>query len=77
MFKNKTKQNIETIKNLKNIQSQNIKDDYMLGVYNGLELALSVLEEREPNFETLTREPVVREEKEQNGRTVANGTRRR
>lgn len=77
MFKNKTKQNIETIKNLKNIQSQNMKDDYMLGIYNGLELALSVLEEREPNFKTLIREPVVREEKEQNGRTVANGTRRR
>lgn len=35
---------------LHNMQKQNITDEYSCGVYNGLELALAVLEEREPEF---------------------------
>ena len=32
------------------MQKQNITDEYSCGIYNGLELALAILEEREPKF---------------------------
>lgn len=79
MFKkSKTKQ----IKKIKEIQKQNIdrtKDDYMVGIYNGLELAVSILEEREPEFVcTISDEhPCIESESETLGRTVASGIRNR
>lgn len=79
MFKkSKTKQ----IKKIKEIQKQNIdrtKDDYMVGIYNGLELAVSILEEREPEFVcTVSHEhQCVESESETLGRTVVSGIRNR
>lgn len=32
------------------VVNQNTHDDYMVGLYNGLELALSILEERNPKY---------------------------
>lgn len=63
------------IKRLKKNQEQNIKDDYSLGIYNGLELALSVLEKREPEFKTIENETkiIVGKEIRNSGRTIANG----
>ena len=46
--------NIEKLKEVLKVQKQrrNLKKDrYMDGFYNGLELALSIIEEREPVFE--------------------------
>jgi hypothetical protein len=45
--------NIETVKEMVRIQGSDGHwnyDLYMLGLYNGLEFALSILEEREPVF---------------------------
>lgn len=74
----KTKQHIEQIKKHKDIQLQNLNDDYMVGCYNGLELALSILEEREPMFVCVTKEPqVIEGQEEETKRTIASGIRRR
>lgn len=69
----------ETIGMLKEMQVQNITDDYSCGLHNGLELALAVVEGREPEFKTYEKEPVNIETKEEQevGRTVASGIRRR
>lgn len=57
---------------------QNITDEYSCGVYNGLELALAVLEEREPEFVFVEKkeEPKQMEKTKQKGRTVASGVRK-
>ena len=64
---------------IKDLQEQNIinneNDEYMIGVYNGIEIALAMLENREPIFKTVTKEPEVIEKKEQSGRTVVSGVR--
>lgn len=47
------KEKIEVINNCLNIQGADGTwnyDSYMQGMYNGIEFALSVLEERSPNF---------------------------
>nr|DAP60045.1 MAG TPA: hypothetical protein [Caudoviricetes sp.] len=68
----------ETIGMLKQMQVQNITDDYSCGLHNGLELALAVVENREPEFATYEAEPVniETEEEQETGRTVASGIRR-
>lgn len=75
MLFNKKKQ----IKEIRDLQEQNIvnneNDEYMIGVYNGIEIALAMLENREPIFKTVTKEPEVIEKKEQSGRTVVSGVR--
>lgn len=68
---------IKEIKRLKLVQEQKISDDYTVGIYNGLELALSVLEKREPDFKTFEKESEVIERENNNGRTVMSGIRRR
>lgn len=69
----------ETIGMLKEMQEQNITDDYSCGLHNGLELALAVVEDREPEFKTYETDPVNvgAEEEQEKGRTVASGIRRR
>lgn len=71
MFKTKRAE----VERLKINQEQNINDEYTLGVYNGLELALSVLENRKPEFKTIENETkIIEGNKERNsGRTIANG----
>lgn len=71
--KYKTARNI--IRMLKEMQEQNIVDDYTCGLHNGIEICLAAMEEREPEFMTYEREPEVIEKQEQTGRTVASGTR--
>lgn len=67
-----------TIKMLKGMQEQNVKDDYSCGLHNGIELCLAAIEEREPEFMTVTKEPKVieMEEEKQTGRTIASGVRK-
>lgn len=42
---------IRKVKDLKDVHSQNLTDSYMVGLYNGLELAIATMEGREPVFE--------------------------
>ena len=76
-LRSKTKE----VKNIRDLQKQSLEkstDDYMVGLYNGLEMATAILENREPEFLDLVKEPpVIENEEEQAGRTVANGIRRR
>ena len=68
-----------SIKQLRGMQEQNIGDDYSCGIYNGIELCMAIIEEREPVFATYDSEPVsVETEEEQKvERTVASGIIRR
>lgn len=66
------------IKRLRDTEKTRIDSDYSCGLYNGLELALSVLEAREPVFESFEADPIVYEGKEEKpGRTVYSGLIRR
>lgn len=77
MLLNKTKK----IKQIKELQMNNIKnnmhDEYMVGVYNGIEISLAMLENREPIFVNVLKEPTTEEKIEQIGRTISNGIRRK
>ena len=77
MLLNKTKK----IEQIKELQKQNIEnnkhDEYMVGVYNGIEMALAILENREPIFVDVLKEPKTTEKVEQIGRTISNGIRRK
>lgn len=66
-----------SIKQLRGMQEQNIGDDYSCGVYNGIELCMAIIEEREPVFATYDSEPVNIEQSEKLERTVASGIIRR
>ena len=44
---------IKEARNLVEIQSKNITDEYMQGLYNGMELILSIFESREPQYANL------------------------
>lgn len=71
------KKNIENIKTLKQQQKLNVeqnKDDYSVGLYNGIELCLSLLEKREPEFLfTISNVETKTQEQMKRGRTVASG----
>lgn len=41
---------IADLRNLRDTQSDSVCDQYMLGLYNGLELALATAENREPKY---------------------------
>lgn len=80
-LRNKTKQ-VREVRDLQGRTLTEEPDDYMVGLYDGLELALSILEERKPEYKTVVREPKVIEREENKeeqklGRTVASGIRRR
>ena len=50
----------------------------MVGLYNGLEFAVAIMEGREPEFLACVGEPpIVDNTEEQTGRTIASGIRRR
>lgn len=77
MFRSKTKK-IKAFRDLQRSIIDNNKDDYSVGLYNGLEIAVAILEKREPVFETcITKKPEIIEKEEEQGRTIANGIRRR
>lgn len=75
------KKRVKELKRIRELQRQALEtdtDDYMVGLYNGLEMATAILENREPEFLDIVKEPpVIENEEEQTGRTVANGIRRR
>lgn len=72
ILRTKTKQ-LKSIKDLQKQSLNNSQDDYMIGLYNGLELSVAMLENREPVFLDCVREPEVVERTEETGRTVASG----
>ena len=48
------KKKISDLRSMKDAQFQSFDyDDYNLGLYNGIELSLSIMEEREPKYLTL------------------------
>lgn len=49
---------VRTIKSNMQLIETNSTDEYMTGVWNGLELALSILENREPQFRTYDRKEI-------------------
>lgn len=53
MNHNKFTKKIERARNLIEIQSKNITDEYMQGLYNGMECILSIFESREPRYANL------------------------
>lgn len=74
---------INKIKDLKAMSLQNVNashDDYSVGVTNGVELALALLEDREPELIcTVNDTPTLvekQEEKRGTGRTTVTGIRR-
>ena len=77
-LKSKTKE----VKNIRDLQKQSLEkltDDYMVGLYNGLEMATAILETREPEVLDIVKEPPVIEvieEEEKIGRTAFSGVRR-
>lgn len=75
-LRSKTKQ----VKDIRDLQKQSLEksaDDYMVGLYNGLEMAVAIMENREPEFLDVVKEPTVIEAEEQTGRTVTSGIKRR
>lgn len=81
MVSTKTK-NVKTLRNMCIENANASKDDYSVGVANGVELALALLEKRKPsliytqaNTRTVTAENAAKEP--QRGRTVASGIRRK
>lgn len=72
------KKRIRELKRIKNIQEQSLKvehDNYMIGLYNGLELAVAIMENRKPAYLSCIKEPEQIEniEKQEVGRTCYNG----
>ena len=49
---NKKIQDLIELRNIQGRKGNYDYDDYMLGLFNGLELAVSTLEGREPNFKS-------------------------
>ena len=76
--KTKTKQ-VKDVRDLQKKSLEKLTDDYMVGLYNGLEMATAILENREPEFLTCVsnEHEVIEVEEEQTGRTIASGIRRR
>lgn len=69
---------IRELKRVKDVQEQSLKaehDDYMIGLYNGLELAVAIMENRKPAYLSCIKEPEQIEniEKQKVGRTCYNG----
>ena len=72
------KKRIRELKRIKDIQEQNLGEDqneYMVGMYNGLELAVAIMENRPPVYVWYEKEPEQFESKEEQelGRTCYNG----
>lgn len=69
---------IRELKRIKDIQEQNLGEDqneYMVGMYNGLELAVAIMENRPPVYVSCEKEPEQIESKEEQevGRTCYSG----
>lgn len=71
MFETKKQYKKELVEKLRRYQEGNLKDNYDVGFYNGLELAIATILEKEPNIVFATYEP--NESKKEKGRTVYSG----
>lgn len=72
------KSELRKVRDLQKVSVEKSPDDYSIGIYNGLELALSIAEGREPVFMFCDNgvQVVSGESKEEKlGRTVASGKR--
>lgn len=72
------KSELRKVRDLQKVSVEKSPDDYSVGIYNGLELALSIAERREPVFMFCDNGVQVvsgENEKEKLGRTVASGKR--
>lgn len=80
MFGYKRKiQNIKEIQKLQIQEAERAGDDYLVGMCNGMEIALALLEGRDPAFLSVVKEPVIKrleEEEKPVKRTIASGKRR-
>lgn len=63
----------DEIRRIKQMQEQNITDEYTVGIYNGIEMCLAILENREPEFKTVEKKTEIKEAEEENRRTIASG----
>lgn len=65
----------DEIRRIKQMQEQNITDEYTVGIYNGIEMCLAIMENREPEFKTVEKETEIKEaeEEQENRRTIASG----
>lgn len=76
------KRKIQNIKETQKLQIQEAErtgDDYLVGMCNGMEIALALLEGRDPVFLSVVKEPVVKRMNEAEKpvkRTIASGKRR-
>lgn len=69
---------LKELKRIKDIQEQNLRtesDKYTVGLYNGLELAVAIMENRKPIYLSCIKEPEQIEniEKQEVGRTCYSG----
>lgn len=69
---------LKELKRIKDVQEQNLgvdQDEYMVGMYNGLELAVAIMENRVPVYVSCEKEPEQIESKEEQevGRTCYSG----
>ena len=71
------KKRVKELKRIRDLQKQALEtdaDEHMVGLYNGLEFAVAIMEDREPIFETtVSKETEVIEHEEEKGRTVKSG----
>lgn len=68
------KRKIKIIKNIKEEQKEHVIDDYTAGLYNGLEMAVSILEGSKAEFIFVQNETKVTEKEEEGtGRTIMSG----
>lgn len=76
----KLESKIEAIRNLIVAQKAHVdaneSDEYNIGIYNGLEIALALLEEREPRVILAIQKKPEETANTQQGRTVASGKRK-
>lgn len=74
------KSRMKELKRIKNVQEQNLgdrKDEYVVGIYNGLELAEAIMEGREPKLVLCEKEPEeIKTQENSGGRTVISGIRK-
>lgn len=76
----KLESKIEAIRSLLTAQKAHVDaketDEYNVGIYNGLEIALALLEEREPRVILAIQKKPEETANTQRGRTVATGKRK-
>ena len=75
MLKNKYEKRLDDIRKLKETQRQAVIDKYSCGIYNGMELVIAIMEDREPVYLHLQEETQRIVEEPKRGRTIASGKR--